>query len=86
MTMNVHNGQILGLGSFPTYDPTVFTKPMTQSQVERALPRPGSGAAHRPRDPGLYPTGSTFKLDHRDGGARKRRDHALDDDLRRRLS
>ena len=32
VTMNVHNGEILGMGSSPTFDPTVFTKP-TQAQV-----------------------------------------------------
>ena len=34
VTMDVKDGQLLGLGSFPTYDPTVFTEPMTQAQVD----------------------------------------------------
>ena len=54
VTMNVHNGQILGLGSFPTYDPTVFTKPMTQSQVN-ALYRDPVGR----RSPTAPPRAST---------------------------
>ena len=27
VTMDVHSGEILGMGSYPTYDPTVFTRP-----------------------------------------------------------
>jgi penicillin-binding protein 2 len=61
VTMNVHNGQILGLGSFPTFDPTVFTKPMTQSQVD-LLYRNESAPLDNRATQGLYPTGSTFKL------------------------
>jgi len=33
ITMDVHTGEILGLGSYPTFDPSVFTRPMTQAQV-----------------------------------------------------
>lgn len=62
VTMNVHNGQILGLGSFPTYDPTVFTKPMTQSQVNALYRDPVAAPLTDRATQGLYPTGSTFKL------------------------
>ena len=48
LTMNVHNGQILALGSYPTYDPSVFTKPLTQAQVN-SLYRNPLVAAHQPR-------------------------------------
>jgi penicillin-binding protein 2 len=61
VTMNVNNGQILGLGSFPTYDPTEFTKPMTQAQVD-ALYRNESAPLDDRATQGLYPTGSTFKV------------------------
>jgi penicillin-binding protein 2 len=62
VTMNVDNGEILGLGSFPTYDPAVFTRPMTQAQVN-ALYRDEVAAPLADRaTSGLYPTGSTFKL------------------------
>jgi penicillin-binding protein 2 len=60
VTMNVHNGQILGLGSFPTFDPSVFTKPMTQAQVNDLYRNPTAPLADRATQ-GLYPTGSTFK-------------------------
>ncbi|HEY4778952.1 MAG TPA: penicillin-binding protein 2 [Solirubrobacterales bacterium] len=61
VTMNVDNGEILGLGSFPTYDPTVFTKPLTQRQVDD-LYRSEAAPLYDRATEGLYPTGSTFKL------------------------
>ena len=35
--MNVRNGQLLGLGSSPTYDPSVFAKPRVPPSVYKAL-------------------------------------------------
>jgi penicillin-binding protein 2 len=61
VTMNVDNGQILGLGSSPTFDPTVFTKPMTQAQVNSLYRNEAAPLANRATQ-GLYPTGSVFKL------------------------
>lgn len=61
VTMDVHTGEILALGSYPTFDPSVFTRPMTQAQVnvlyrdEVLAPLTDRAIA------GLYPTGSTFK-------------------------
>jgi penicillin-binding protein 2 len=61
VTMDVNTGEILGLGSFPTFDPSVFTRPMTQTQVD-ALYRDEVLAPLTDRAiAGLYPTGSTFK-------------------------
>jgi penicillin-binding protein 2 len=62
VTMNVHNGQLLGLGSFPTYDPTVFTEPMTQAQVNELIRDPVSAPLTDRATESYYPTGSTFKL------------------------
>jgi len=62
VTMDVNTGEVLGLGSFPTFDPSVFTRPMTQAQVD-ALYRDEVLAPLTNRAiAGLYPTGSTFKL------------------------
>ena len=59
--MNVDNGQILGLGSYPTYEPSVLTHP-TQQEVD-ALYRDEVLAPLTDRAAeGLYPTGSTFKI------------------------
>jgi penicillin-binding protein 2 len=62
VTMNVNNGQLLGLGSFPTYDPTVFTEPMTQSQVNELYRDPVLAPLTDRATESYYPTGSTFKL------------------------
>ena len=60
--MNIHNGEILGLGSFPTYDPTVFTQPLTQTQVNALYRDPKAAPLTDRATEGLYPTGSTFKI------------------------
>jgi penicillin-binding protein 2 len=62
ITMNVHNGQILGLGSFPTYEPSVLTPPMTQAQVNELYRDPVLAPLTDRTVEGLYPTGSTFKI------------------------
>lgn len=62
ITMNVDNGEILGLGSFPTYEPAVFTHPMTQKQVNQLYRDPVLAPLTDRATEGLYPTGSTFKL------------------------
>jgi penicillin-binding protein 2 len=62
ITMNVHNGEILGLGSFPTYDPTVLTHPMSQAEVDRLYRDEVSAPLVDRAIDGLYPTGSIFKI------------------------
>ncbi len=60
ITMDVHTGEILGLGSFPTFEPALFTRPLTQAQVDETYRNPAAPLADR-AIAGLYPTGSTFK-------------------------
>jgi penicillin-binding protein 2 len=62
VTMDVHSGEILGLGSSPTFDPSVFTRPMTQAEVDALFRDPVAAASINRAVTGLYPTGSTFKL------------------------
>ncbi len=62
VTMDVHTGEILGLGSFPTFYPSVFTKPLTQAQVNALYRDPVAAPITDRAIAGLYPTGSTFKL------------------------
>jgi penicillin-binding protein 2 len=59
VTMDVHTGEILGLGSSPTFEP--FTPPLTQAEVNETYRNPAAPLADR-AIAGLYPTGSTFKL------------------------
>jgi penicillin-binding protein 2 len=61
ITMDVHTGEILGLGSFPTFEPALFTRPLTQKQVDETYRSPAAPLLDRVTN-GLYPTGSTFKL------------------------
>jgi penicillin-binding protein 2 len=61
VTMNVHTGEILALGSYPTFDPSVFTKPLTQAQVNELYRDPVLAPLTDRAIAGLYPTGSTFK-------------------------
>lgn len=61
VSMNIHNGQILGLGSFPTYDPTELTKPLTQKEVN-LLYRSEAEPIFDRATGGAYPTGSTYKI------------------------
>jgi penicillin-binding protein 2 len=62
VTMNIDNGQILGLGSSPTFDPSVFTRPMTQTQVNALYRDPVAAPLTDRATEGLYPTGSIFKI------------------------
>jgi len=61
ITMDVHTGEILALGSFPTFEPALFTRPLTQAQVDETIRSSAAPLTDR-AIAGLYPTGSTFKL------------------------
>jgi penicillin-binding protein 2 len=60
--MNVQNGEVVALGSQPSFDPNIFTKPITQKKLNSLnsedLGKPLFDRAIQ----GGYPTGSTFKL------------------------
>jgi penicillin-binding protein 2 len=62
VALDPRNGQVLAIGSSPTFDPNKFAKPLTQREYA-ALE--GSGTASGPLTDravnGAYPTGSTFK-------------------------
>jgi penicillin-binding protein 2 len=62
VAMNVRDGEILGLGSSPTYDPSVFTKPVLSQSVVDQVFSDTTGSPYTDRaTQGYYPTGSTFK-------------------------
>jgi penicillin-binding protein 2 len=68
VAMNPLNGEILAMGSYPTYNPTVFTKPLSNAEAvalfgkarEVAPPSGGRPLLNRALQDG-YPVGSTFK-------------------------
>ncbi len=64
------NGQILAIGSYPTFNPNKFAKPLTQSEYAALEGKTGSSGGGEEEAPapltdrainGAYPTGSTFK-------------------------
>jgi penicillin-binding protein 2 len=60
--MDVHNGEVLGLGSRPSFDPNLFADVVRESDY-KALTAQDNGAPLTNRAvAGGYPTGSTFKL------------------------
>jgi penicillin-binding protein 2 len=62
VSMDVNNGELLGLGSYPTYDPITFTKPLTQRQVDELYEDPEWAPLTNRATEGHYPVGSTFKM------------------------
>jgi penicillin-binding protein 2 len=61
VAMDPDNGQIYAMGSLPTFDPNIFTKPVTD-QVYQQLNNPASGYPLLNRAiQSAGPTGSTFK-------------------------
>ncbi|HVE67664.1 MAG TPA: penicillin-binding protein 2 [Solirubrobacteraceae bacterium] len=62
VAMDPRTGEVVGMGSFPSFDPNLFAKPLRPS-VFRRLNSEDTGAPLVNRaTAGAYPTGSTFKL------------------------
>jgi penicillin-binding protein 2 len=62
VAMNIHTGQLYGLGSSPSYDPSVFAKPTLPESTFKALTNPALGNQLFDRATnGVYATGSIFK-------------------------
>jgi len=60
--MNVHNGEVLGLGSSPSFDPNLFAKVIRKPDLDRVYSKDNGEPILNRAIQGLYPTGSTFKL------------------------
>jgi penicillin-binding protein 2 len=56
------NGQVLAMGSAPTYDPEVLSRPITQRRYEQLFGEAAGSPRYNRAIGGLYPTGSTFKV------------------------
>jgi penicillin-binding protein 2 len=61
VAMDVRSGKIMAMGSNPTFDPAVFTRPLTQAQVDELYRDPVLSPLTNRAIAGAYPTGSTFK-------------------------
>jgi penicillin-binding protein 2 len=63
VAMNVDSGAIYGMGSTPTFDPEIYTRPSISPSLYESLTSEEEGAPLTNRAiQGTYPTGSTFKL------------------------
>jgi penicillin-binding protein 2 len=62
VALDPRNGQVLAIGSYPSFNPNRFAKPLTNAEFAELQ---GSGSASGPLTDravnGAYPTGSTFK-------------------------
>ncbi len=67
VALDPRNGQVLAMGSYPTFDPNKFAKPLTQSEYEALQGTRAEGEEEAPAPltnravNGAFPTGSTFK-------------------------
>jgi penicillin-binding protein 2 len=61
VSMNIHTGEILGMGSVPTYNPTVWTKTFTDKEAEYFFESEAKPLFNRATE-SAYPTGSTYKI------------------------
>ncbi|MEX0993726.1 MAG: penicillin-binding protein 2 [Solirubrobacterales bacterium] len=62
VALDPRNGEVLGLGSNPSFDPNVFTKPVSNETYRRLTSEDNESPLTNRAIQGLYPTGSTFKL------------------------
>jgi penicillin-binding protein 2 len=62
VAMDPRNGEILAIGSDPSYDPNKFAKPLTEPEYKSLVGNGTNGGPLTDRAVnGTYPTGSTFK-------------------------
>ncbi|MBK8294733.1 MAG: penicillin-binding protein 2 [Solirubrobacterales bacterium] len=61
VAMDVNSGEVLGLGSNPTFDPDMFTRPLTQKQVDGLYDEDQGAPLFNRAITGAYPVGSIYK-------------------------
>jgi penicillin-binding protein 2 len=61
VAMNAQDGEVLAMGSRPTFDPSIFTRPITERQYRALTSKKNDAPLANRAIQGLYPTGSTFK-------------------------
>jgi penicillin-binding protein 2 len=61
VAMNVNDGSVLAMGSAPNFDPSIFTRPITERQYRALTSRRNDAPLANRAIQGLYPTGSVFK-------------------------
>ncbi len=61
VAMDVDDGQILAMGSTPSFDPEIFTRPISQSQYKALVSSKNDAPLANRAIQGAYPTGSVYK-------------------------
>jgi len=61
VSMNIHTGEILAMGSYPTFDPGIWTN-ISQKQLEALFSKENGEPIFNRATESAYPTGSTYKL------------------------
>lgn len=62
LVMDPNTGHVLAMASYPSYDPRVFSHPLSEREYRRQFELPGTNYPLNNRAiSGLYPPGSTFK-------------------------
>jgi penicillin-binding protein 2 len=61
VAMNPRNGQIHAMGSSPTFDPAIFSKPISQSRFAQLTSEANGAPLINRAIAGVYASGSTFK-------------------------
>lgn len=62
VALDPRNGEVLALGSYPSFDPNVFSRPLSQRRYEALFGEQAGSPLFNRAVQGLYPTGSTFKV------------------------
>jgi penicillin-binding protein 2 len=62
VAMDPRSGEILALGSYPSFDPNIFSKPVKESTLKKLQSTANGAPLYDRAIAGLYPTGSTFKV------------------------
>jgi penicillin-binding protein 2 len=61
VALDPRNGEVLAMGSAPSYDPSVLSRPITKRRLDQLFGQAAGSPRYNRAIGGLYPTGSTFK-------------------------
>ena len=73
--MDPRNGEVMAMGSYPSFDPNIFAKPLKQSTFDKLNSEENGAPLIDRAIVGLYPTGLDDEGHHRRGCAGVRRGH-----------
>jgi penicillin-binding protein 2 len=61
VAMNPRNGEVYAMGSYPSFDPAIFTKPLSQAKLEQLNSEENGAPLINRAVAGTYASGSVFK-------------------------